>query len=262
MRPRLAICKTLLIAGFAILLATILLPNSQLFGGNVYPPSGGGGGSTPTPTATPTMTIPAAISTAGNVLTESNFTSAPSYTTHDMIACCIQQSSGSGKEFQENGWEFSKTAQSWNSGISWINLGLHCVQPTEPSTWTFAALTNDRSTGLACDVVRNTGCGQDVSGASNVASGTTMTYPSITTTVANDMLIYCEAAGVTSASTTFTFPGSVTSDVNSAGVSGTQAQFSIGHVLAGSPTAQPTPAGTLSSSQNYGALVGAIAPLH
>lgn len=234
---------------------------------------GGGGGSaaTPTPvpnTPTPTISVPTAVATSGHTLTLAAFGS-PSYTTHDMIACCVENNNGTNTEVggsnQQSGW-FNlgvDTNGAFSSGTFLDGIG-HCIQPTEPATYTLN-VNNTAATQQACILLRNTSCGFDGPStfATHGSSSTTITYPAFTTANVNEMLIYCSSWVVGASNVSMsTNPAGLTVDVSVTGVGSTSDGVQIGHIPQAAATTVASATGSISSAQNSGTWVGAVAPIH
>lgn len=158
-----------------------------------------GAAATATATASPTpaISVPTSMATTGNVIL---IPTGASQATHDMLVCGFQQQNSATAILAGtgiSGWFSMAPVNNWNGSSSvWTNLVGHCVQADDvagTTTYTFTGLTNSSATDVACDLLRNTHCGVDVTGAENndgASASTTITYPQIKTVTPNDMLIY------------------------------------------------------------------------
>jgi len=267
MHPRLVICKALLAAGFAILLATILLPNSQLFGGNVYPPSGGG--ATASPTASPS---PAMIAASSTVIPTSAATPVPGIPGAVQAGDCavisvVTYTTAIGRgllggQLVSPGNNYMQQSSEWftpntHFGAAWT----HYVTPQDITNGYIPLFGLGQEAGdpLCMVYYRHVSCGSNdgfvlAPLANNGNSASTAPQPaSLTSTVAGDLAIsygylYNGTNGVT-----YTPPTGYTNDCYIAPVTGTADGLYVDHkVLGGAGSTQPG-TGTLSSSLHWGA---------
>lgn len=211
-------------------------------------PSGGGAG-TAAPTAVPSMSVPTSVATTGNVLTMSTLGSI-SPTTHDAIVCEIDQGGGANSFIATNnmqGWfEMNAGGNAWFSG-NWDALFGHCVQSTEPASYTFQSTGGD----LACMVLRHTNCGQDVNAATaNAGAGITLTCNPITTGLANSMIIIGGQFYDGGTAATLTGPAGYTLAVNVA--AGAGAGYFIGYKYQAAAGSTGAISGTLTTTTASG----------
>lgn len=271
MKPRIiGICLTL-----ALLCAMGVMGYAQILG--TVPPSvnNGGGASvssvtvtvtvTFTPTAIPTITVPTAVATTGNVITMANFGS-PSFATHDMIACVLQNSTSASLLDAQQGWSTVNANQSWGSAAHEF-IVTHCIMATEGASYTFASLPNDASVTWGCVLMRNTSCGIDVIGTTSNNSGSTSTtvpFAAITTVTNNDLILYGGDWYLTGQSGAMTSPpAGFTVDVNVAAVNGTRAGTFLGHMTQSSAGTIASANGTINGTGSQcGTVAAAVAPIH
>ena len=213
----------------------------------------------PTASPTPTMSVPTAEATTGNVFTTLTGASA---TTHDMEVCYIIETAAINTWFiaaadgsNDTAWSLLEPKVPIITSGVWSGFIAHCVQPSEPATYSFYPLTNNSGTVQACLLLRNTHCGLDVPAADATPTGgatsATVNYPAVTTSIANDMILYGAGWG----------PGTMTSNPSGVTIAVNALVITIGYLAQASPATVAAKTGTLSSSagNNIGGVV-AVSP--